>query len=169
MNCLPRRGPLQITPESSACIIRYASRNPSAAMPARRSAASSSERVSCFPPRSARSITFRLRTKIASFRPSFRYIVGVGRVHSGRRQGQHPPDVAGRDEMPGGPHEVGAEDRALVEGPVDVGVGQALRPQAQRPLRPAVVLGLDGAEPRDDVGRPAKPGRAEPWLRSRSR
>jgi hypothetical protein len=48
---------------------------------------------------------------------------------------------------------VGAEDLALVERPIDLGVSEATRAQAERPFRAAIVLRLNGAQPGDDVRR----------------
>jgi hypothetical protein len=57
---------------------------------------------------------------------------------------------------------VRANDRAVGERAIELGVGQRGRPQRQRPLRARVVLRLDGAEPGDDGGRIGRHRRGEP-------
>ena len=80
--------------------------------------------------------------------------VRVHRVDTRGGQRQHPPYVLRRDEVPGGAHHVSAQDGAVVEFPLDGGIGRAFRPQAQRPFRARKVLRLRCDEPADDVRRP---------------
>ena len=53
--------------------------------------------------------------------------------------------------MPGRPHDVGAQERALVEEAIQLDVGGAGQTLGERPLGPAIVLRLDRAEPADGV------------------
>ena len=83
----------------------------------------------------------------------------VGPVHGARPQldarrhrREHPAGVGLRDEVPRRPRSVRADDRAVGQRPIELGVGQPRRPQRQRPLGALVVLRLDGAEPGDDGG-----------------
>ena len=83
----------------------------------------------------------------------------VGRVHPpDARPGQfeHPADVGRRHEVPGRAQDVGPEDASLAERTLDILIGQSRDAQAERPLGGGVVLRLDGAHPRDNVGRIAE-------------
>ena len=72
-------------------------------------------------------------------------------VHSRPGKREHPSDVGRRDEVPGGPQNVRAQDLASIEGSIQRGVARPLHALAERPLRPRVVLRLDGAEPRNGL------------------
>src|SRR5260370_40933825 len=80
---------------------------------------------------------------------------GVARNQSRSHQGEHPMDVGRRDELPGPAKHVGTKDRAVGEGPLDAAVRDVRSRKAQRhgPLRRRVVLGLDRAEPCDELRR----------------
>jgi hypothetical protein len=65
---------------------------------------------------------------------------------------QQPADIGGRDEMPGGTQDVGAQDGAVVKRPVEAGVGGAGQALGQRPLGAEVVLRLHRAQPGDEGG-----------------
>jgi hypothetical protein len=47
-------------------------------------------------------------------------VVGVEHVYPRRGQRHHPPDVGGTDEVPGGTQDVGTQDGAVREPPVEV-------------------------------------------------
>ena len=53
-------------------------------------------------------------------------LVAVEAMDVGRGQREEPADVIGKDEVPGGAEDVGAEETALVEGAIDGGIGRAL-------------------------------------------
>jgi hypothetical protein len=55
--------------------------------------------------------------------------------------------------MPGRTQDMEADDRAVVERGVDLRLGWTRAPYSDRPLHHGRVLCLDGAEPRNDVGR----------------
>ena len=71
------------------------------------------------------------------------------------RSGQHlhPANVGRRDEVPGRPQDVRAQDFAAREGGVHRGAVESARAQAERPPRSWIVLRLDSAEPRHDLAR----------------
>lgn len=62
--------------------------------------------------------------------------------------------------MPRGPEHVGAQDGPAVQRLIDIPIRCAGRPLGDGPFRARVVLGLDGAEPFDNVNgaREARPG-----------
>ena len=64
---------------------------------------------------------------------SLAVIVSVERVHTRRGKCQHPPDVAGRHEVPGRPQDVRAQDVAVIERMLDIGVAQAPAAKPERP------------------------------------
>src|SRR6185503_17182715 len=60
-------------------------------------------------------------------------------------------DVGRRHEMPGRTHHVSAEDPPLLEGTLDVGIRTVRQAKSEPPLCGFVLLGLDGAQPFDDL------------------
>jgi hypothetical protein len=78
--------------------------------------------------------------------------VGVGRMNARRSKGKQPADVGRCDEMPGGPHQVRAKDRASGEGLFNVAVNRALQAQSERPFRARIILSLHG-----DTTQPRQP------------
>ena len=78
--------------------------------------------------------------------------VPVHRVHARTGEGEQPAEILRRDEVPGRPHHVRADEGAGVERAVEGRVGGVPRPEGERPLRAGVVLRLDGAEPPHRVG-----------------
>jgi hypothetical protein len=74
------------------------------------------------------------------------------------REFEHPANVLRHDEVPGGPHDVRAQNCALVEGAIDVRSGGADRALGDAPLCARIVLRLDGGEPSYDVLRALKAG-----------
>jgi hypothetical protein len=56
------------------------------------------------------------------------------------------------------------QDASLGEGCLDVRVGQPRRAKPEGPFRGWIVLRLDGAEPRDDVGGTMEFGSREPLI-----
>ena len=78
---------------------------------------------------------------------------GHGRVDSRGREREQPPDVLPGDEMPGGAHDVGAEDGTVGEFLLDGGIGRAAHSEAESPFRARVVLRLGGDEPANHVDR----------------
>ena len=59
--------------------------------------------------------------------------------------------------MPGRPHHVGAEDPPLLERALDVGIRGVRHAKSESPLGGFVFLGLNGAQPLDDIGWLAMP------------
>ena len=78
-------------------------------------------------------------------------VVGVDRVHPRCAQRQHPADVVWRHEVPGRTEHVRAENRAVIERLLDVGVTEASRTQAEGPFRRRIVVRLDASQPRDEL------------------
>src|SRR5262245_9105974 len=69
-------------------------------------------------------------------------------VYVGCRELEHPPDVLGCDEVPGGTHDVSTEDAARIERVLHLRVRDpGAEAQAQSPLRRAELLGLHRAKP----------------------
>ena len=66
--------------------------------------------------------------------------VGAHGVHARPRQVQHPADVGGPHEVPGGPQDVGAQDRTHIHGLLQVEFGQVAGALGDGPLRRPVVL-----------------------------
>jgi len=64
-------------------------------------------------------------------------------------EGQQPPDVRRRNQVPRRPEDVRPNQRPVREQPIDGGRGAGLDPLADRPGRSRVVLGLDGDERSD--------------------
>ena len=79
--------------------------------------------------------------------------VGKACPKAGSGQVDQPPNVLRHHKMPGRAKDVRAQDGALVKQTVDVRVGGATCAQSKRPLRPAVVLGLDSAQPTHRIKR----------------
>ena len=83
-----------------------------------------------------------------------------------RGQPQQPADVLGGDEVPGRAHHVRADDLAVRERPLDLGVGgRSGDPLGERPLDLGELLGLDGARPAHRVGHRPERLAGEPLAR----
>ncbi len=130
-------------------------------MPARRSTSRSSTRVSWRPPRKALVIARLLLLVVAWSRPELAVAICRKGFDAWRRQHQHPADVGGRHQVPGGPEHVGPQDRTIRKRVIDGGAGESLRALRHRPPRAAVVLRLDGAEPVNHLGWGPGSGRDE--------
>ena len=63
-------------------------------------------------------------------------VVGADGVDARRGQRQQPADVGRRDEVPGRPEQVSAEDGAGVERPIDVRIGETAGAQASAHFAP---------------------------------
>jgi hypothetical protein len=71
---------------------------------------------------------------------------------------QHPADVGRCNEMPGRPHDVGAQDAPFSKCPVCSGIRQSVRALGERPFCARILLSLDGAQPSDGLFRLLKRG-----------
>ena len=113
--CLPRPAPLTTTAASSAAMTRYASRTPSASIPAPASAAASSCRVRWLPP--CRAVAHDRRRALDQLVVDARLPLVVRAQPADPRPGQRldPAQVLGCDEVPRRPQRVGAQDGPRVE------------------------------------------------------
>ena len=73
-----------------------------------------------------------------------------------------PANVCRRDEVPGRPHHMRPENRALAERALDRAIVGVARTQPDSPFRAGVVLRLHRAEPADHVGGRAAGAAAQP-------
>ena len=73
-------------------------------------------------------------------------LAATRRLHARRAQGEKPPDVRRRDEMPGRPEHVQTQDVSRIERPIHVRIPELRRAKTKRPLRAAVVLRLHRAQ-----------------------
>ena len=81
---------------------------------------------------------------------------GQRALHARSGQLEHPADVGAGHEVPGWPKDMGAQDPAVRERPLDGRLrGAVPHAQRKRPLRRLELLRLDGAEGRDDRRRAA--------------
>ena len=53
-----------------------------------------------------------------------------------RCERQYPADIGGCYKMPGGPHQVGSQDRTVCKGAVNVAFGESVCAQSDRPFSP---------------------------------
>jgi len=91
-------------------------------------------------------------SKCRGIEPELAIAGGVAGDEARGDEVQHPADVRGRDELPGPAQRMGTNHGAVADRPFDARVGSvAGEPETGGPFDGGVVLGLDRAQPGDQV------------------